>query len=160
MILFLSCSKTLQRILKKQGIEFKMGTKVTSAARTASGVEVTMETKGKTDNVECDVLLVSIGRRPYTANLGLEVCVCVCVRACVCVCMRVCVCSHYRLPLQNVGLTTDERGRVQVDSSFKTSIPRYPHTPHTFMFHTPSSHSLHLHISHSTHPHTQHHGYW
>lgn len=51
-----------------------MGTKVTGASRTAGGgVEVTMESKGKTSTQECDVLLVSIGRRPYTANVGLEV---------------------------------------------------------------------------------------
>lgn len=68
------CRKTLQRILKKQGVNFKMGTKVISAARTAGGaVEVAMETKGKTETMECDVLLVSIGRRPFTTNLGLEV---------------------------------------------------------------------------------------
>ncbi len=51
-----------------------MGTKVISASRTASGaVEVAMETKGKPETLECDVLLVSIGRRPFTTNLGLEV---------------------------------------------------------------------------------------
>ncbi len=68
------CRKTLHRILKKQGVNFKMGTKVISASRTASGaVEVAMETKGKPETLECDVLLVSIGRRPFTTNLGLEV---------------------------------------------------------------------------------------
>ena len=50
----------------------------------------------------CDVLLVCVGRRPYTKNLGLE----------------------------QVGVALDERGRVKVDSAFKTNIPRWaPATP-------------------------------
>ena len=66
----------MQRLLKKQGMTFKMGTKVTGATRTASGgVQVAMESAkdGKSETLDCDVLLVSIGRRPYTENLGLEV---------------------------------------------------------------------------------------
>lgn len=72
----LFCSKTLQRTLKKQGLEFKMNTKVTGASRTGSGVvQVTTETVkgGKEETLECDVLLVCIGRRPYTDGLGLQV---------------------------------------------------------------------------------------
>ena len=67
----------MQRILKKQGMDFKMNTKVTGATtRSASGgVQVAMESAkgGKSETLDCDVLLVSIGRRPYTENLGLEV---------------------------------------------------------------------------------------
>ena len=68
--------KTLQRILKKQGIDFKMNTKVTSAERLGSGeIQVDMEAVkgGKAETLTCDALLVCIGRRPYTKNLGLEV---------------------------------------------------------------------------------------
>ena len=68
--------KTLQRILKKQGINFKMNTKVISAERVGSGeIQVAMETVkgGKGEVLTCDALLVCIGRRPYTKNLGLEV---------------------------------------------------------------------------------------
>ena len=68
--------KTLQRILKKQGIDFKMNTKVISAERVGSGeIQVAMETVkgGKGEVLTCDALLVCIGRRPYTKNLGLEV---------------------------------------------------------------------------------------
>ena len=68
--------KTLQRILKKQGIDFKMNTKVTSATKMSSGeIEVAMEAVkgGKQETLSCDSLLVCIGRRPYTTNLGLEV---------------------------------------------------------------------------------------
>ena len=71
-----SSRKTLQRILKKQGIDFKMNTKVTSAKKTGSGeIEVAMEAVkgGKEETLTCDTLLVCIGRRPYTSNLGLEV---------------------------------------------------------------------------------------
>lgn len=68
--------KNLQRVLKKQGLEFKMQTKVTGASRTATGViQVSMEAVkgGKGETLECDVLLVCVGRRPYTDNLGLQV---------------------------------------------------------------------------------------
>lgn len=68
--------KTMQRLLKKQGMEFKMSTKVTGASPSASGgIEVSTESvkDGKSDSLDCNVLLVSIGRRPYTHNLGLEV---------------------------------------------------------------------------------------
>lgn len=73
---WLCCSKTLQRTLKKQGMEFKMNTKVTSAIRSESDtIQVSMESVkgGKEETMECDVLLVCVGRRPYTDNLGLEV---------------------------------------------------------------------------------------
>lgn len=72
----LGLSKMLQRTLKKQGMEFKMNTKVTGAVRTGSGsVQVSMETVkgGKEETQECDVLLVCVGRRPYTDSLGLQV---------------------------------------------------------------------------------------
>ena len=68
--------KNLQRTLKKQGLDFKMNTKVTGASRTASGsVQVSTEAVkgGKEESLECDVLLVCIGRKPYTDGLGLEV---------------------------------------------------------------------------------------
>ena len=61
---------------EEQGIDFKMNTKVTSAERLGSGeIQVAMETVkgGETETLTCDTLLVSIGRRPYTKNLGLEV---------------------------------------------------------------------------------------
>jgi hypothetical protein len=60
----------------KQGMDFKMNTKVTSAERVGSGeIQVVMETVkgGKEEVLTCDSLLVCIGRRPHTKNLGLEV---------------------------------------------------------------------------------------
>ena len=57
-------------------MEFKRNTKVTGAVRTGSGtMQVSMEPVkgGKEETMECDVLLVCVGRRPYTDSLGLQV---------------------------------------------------------------------------------------
>lgn len=91
------CRKNFQRVLKKQGMTFKMESKVTSAQKTNSGVSVMVEPAkgGPSEEMSCDVLLVCVGRRPYTKNLGLE----------------------------QVGVALDERGRVKVDSAFKTNVP-------------------------------------
>ena len=73
---FLVHSRTLQRTMKKQGLVFKMNTKVTEAVKQeGGGVKVTMEAVkgGKVEELEGDVLLVCIGRRAYADGLGLEV---------------------------------------------------------------------------------------
>ncbi|XP_019851525.1 PREDICTED: dihydrolipoyl dehydrogenase, mitochondrial-like [Amphimedon queenslandica] len=90
-------SKSIQRILKKQGLEFKLNTKVTSAVKTESGVQVTVESAkgGKEEQLETDVLLVCVGRRPYTSNLGLE----------------------------EIGIQLDDKKRIPVNSTFQTSVP-------------------------------------
>jgi dihydrolipoamide dehydrogenase len=63
-----------QRGLTKQGMTFRMGTKVTGARVVKDGVELTVEPAagGKAETLKGDVVLVAIGRRPYTAGLGLE----------------------------------------------------------------------------------------
>ncbi|MDQ8028256.1 MAG: dihydrolipoyl dehydrogenase [Brevundimonas sp.] len=63
-----------QRGLTKQGMTFKMGTKVTAAKTGKDGVELTLEPAagGAAETLKGDVVLVAIGRRPYTAGLGLE----------------------------------------------------------------------------------------
>nr|XP_039268250.1 dihydrolipoyl dehydrogenase, mitochondrial-like [Styela clava] len=90
-------SKTFQRTLKKQGMNFKLNTKVISADKTDSCIKVNVEAAagGKPETLECDVLLVCIGRRPYTQGLGLE----------------------------NVGITTNKQGIISVDERFQTSCP-------------------------------------
>lgn len=90
-------SKAFQKILVKQGLNFKLNTKVTGATKSGNGVIVTVEgvKDGKKEEIECDVLLVCVGRRPYTEKLGLE----------------------------NVGIVKDERGRVPVNGAFQTIIP-------------------------------------
>ena len=87
--------RTLQRILKKQGFEFRLKTKVTGAAVTAKKVTVSIETDGKKEKQAFDRLLVAVGRRPLTKGLNLE----------------------------EIGVDTDEKtGQVIVDESYRTSI--------------------------------------
>ncbi len=88
--------KTFQRVLSKQGLKFKLSTKVTAAVASEDGVELTVEpAKGGTaETIQADVVLVSIGRRPYTANLGLA----------------------------EVGVALDERGFVKIDAHYKTNV--------------------------------------
>jgi dihydrolipoamide dehydrogenase len=91
-------SKSFQRILAKQGMIFKMDTKVTGASGSGSNLTVHTESvkdPSKKDDFSCDTLLVSIGRRPYTQNLGLE----------------------------EMGIEKDEKGRIPVNSRFQTVVP-------------------------------------
>ncbi|KAK0648787.1 hypothetical protein B0T16DRAFT_119842 [Cercophora newfieldiana] len=90
-------AKSAQKILKKQGIIFKTGTKVVSGDKTGELVKLEVDSAkgGKPETIEADVVLVAIGRRPYTGGLGLE----------------------------NIGLELDERGRVIIDSEYRTKIP-------------------------------------
>ena len=67
--------KTFQRALKKQGFNFKMEKKVTSAKKLASGaIELTVEPSagGDAETLEADIVLVATGRKPYTSGLGLD----------------------------------------------------------------------------------------
>ena len=90
-------SKNFQRILKKQGMTFKLGTKVTAAKKSRSGVTLSVEPAkgGKAEQIKCDVVLVAVGRRPYTDGLGLDA----------------------------IGVNTDERGVIQIDGGFQTNVP-------------------------------------
>ncbi|MFZ3034980.1 MAG: dihydrolipoyl dehydrogenase [Parvibaculum sp.] len=88
--------KNFTRILKKQGFDFKLGSKVTKVEKTKGGLKVSVEPAagGETTVLEADVVLVAVGRVAYTQGLGLEA----------------------------VGVAIDKRGRVEVDASFKTSV--------------------------------------
>lgn len=88
-------SKQFQRMLTKQGMKFKLNTKVTAASRSGGGIAVEVEgvKDGKKETLDCDVLLVCVGRRPYTAQLGLD----------------------------KVGINLDDKGRVPVNDRFQTS---------------------------------------
>jgi len=90
-------SKQMRRTLKKQGMEFKLGMKVTGANTAKSGVTLSAETVAgdKKEAIKADVVLVAIGRRPFTNGLGLD----------------------------KAGVETDERGFVQVDEDFQTNVP-------------------------------------
>jgi len=89
-------AKTFQKTLSKQGVKFKLNTKVTAADKTDGKVLVKTEAAkdGKEEVLEADVVLVSVGRRPYTKGLGLE----------------------------NIGVEVDNRGRIVIDDQFNTSI--------------------------------------
>lgn len=67
-------AKAFQRTLTKQGMAFKLGSKVTAAKTSKDGVELTVEPAagGTAETLSGDVVLVAIGRRPYTEGLGLE----------------------------------------------------------------------------------------
>ncbi len=90
-------AKTFERVLGKQGIKFRLSTKVTGAVRGNDGVTLTIEPAkgGEAEQVKADVVLVAIGRRAHTGELGLE----------------------------EAGVALDDRGRVQVDAHYATSVP-------------------------------------
>jgi len=89
-------AKAFQRILEKQGIKFRLGAKVTGAKPGKSGVAVTVEPVkgGDAETLQADVVLVAIGRRPFTGGLGLEA----------------------------AGIKT-EKGRIVIDDHFRTNVP-------------------------------------
>lgn len=93
-------SKYAQRILTKQGLTFKMKTKVTGAKAAKGGVTLTMEPRdakdsgGKAETLKVDVVLVAIGRRPFTEGLGLK----------------------------EVGVEVGERGFIPVDADYQTNV--------------------------------------
>ena len=64
-----------QKILQKQGFDFKLSTAVKSVSKGSNGLTVTVEDtkEGKQDTIEADKVLIAIGRRPYTQGLGLDV---------------------------------------------------------------------------------------
>lgn len=90
-------SKQFQKLMEKQGIEYKLGAKVTGVEKTASGAKVTFEPVkgGDAQTLEADIVLVATGRRPYTDGLGLA----------------------------EAGVKLDDRGRVDVDAHWQTNVP-------------------------------------
>ncbi len=86
-------SKMAQRLLKNQGLNFHLKTKVTGLKKSKGKHILTAEKAGKEVEFEVDKVLVAVGRKPYTEGLGLAA----------------------------VGITTDDQGRIPVDAHFKTS---------------------------------------
>ena len=89
-------AKQAQRLFGRQGMEFKLATKVTGVETGARGAMVSVEpvAGGDKETIAADIVLVATGRRPYTDGLGLE----------------------------EAGVVT-ERGRVIIDDHFRTSVP-------------------------------------
>ncbi|MBT7941857.1 MAG: dihydrolipoyl dehydrogenase, partial [Alphaproteobacteria bacterium] len=90
-------AKTLQRTLKKQGMTFRLSHKVTAAKAGKSNVSLTVEPAkgGDAETIKADVVLVAIGRRPFSKGVGLE----------------------------DVGVELDERGCIKVDHAFQSNVP-------------------------------------
>src|SRR5256885_3876705 len=89
-------AKQFQRMLEKQGFAFKLGAKVTGVDTSGKTLSATVEPAagGAAEKLEADVVLVCIGRVPYTEGLGLK----------------------------EAGVALDNRGRVQIDAHFATSV--------------------------------------
>ena len=65
-------SKELARVYRKRGIEFHTGAKVEKVEKTKSGITVTFSVGGKQEKIEAEKILIAVGRRPRTENIGLE----------------------------------------------------------------------------------------
>ena len=88
-------STEFMKILKKQGIKFELKTKVEKITKSKNGVIIeTFSKEGKKNKFEADVVLISVGRKPYTKNLNLE----------------------------KIGVELDKRGSVKVNKNFQTNI--------------------------------------
>jgi dihydrolipoamide dehydrogenase len=89
--------KESNKILKKQGLEFKLSTKVTGVTVKGSKATLTVEPAagGTAETIEADTVLVSIGRKPNTDGLALD----------------------------KAGLATNQRGQIEIDHDFRTSVP-------------------------------------
>ena len=90
-------SKEFQKILAKQGIKFKLDCKVTSVTNSNKGAKVDYinNKTGVKESIDCDKVLVSVGRKPYTEGLNLS----------------------------KVGIKKDKKGRIEVNKKLQTSIP-------------------------------------
>ena len=65
-------SKELARVYRKRGINFHTGAKMEKVEQTKSGVAVTFSAEGKQQTIEAEKILIAVGRRPRTENIGLE----------------------------------------------------------------------------------------
>lgn len=87
-------SSSFQKILIKQGFDFKLSTALRSVNKEGDSLSVSVENKGQTMNIDCDKVLISTGRRPYTFGLNLE----------------------------ELGVKLNDKGFIITDNHFKTSI--------------------------------------
>tara|TARA_Y100000741_G_scaffold220585_1_gene168132 strand:- start:12 stop:1409 length:1398 start_codon:yes stop_codon:yes gene_type:complete len=88
-------SKEFEKILKKQGIKFQLNTKVEKIIKSKNFVSIEIVNKEKKKSkIDADVVLISVGRKPYTKGLNL----------------------------QNVGVQTDKKGRIKVNKNFETNV--------------------------------------
>lgn len=88
-------AKNLQKSLEKQGMKFRLSTKVLAATKSKSGVDLEIESVNGKEKISTEILLVAVGRKPHTEGLGLDL----------------------------VGVALDNRGRIQVNEKLQTNIP-------------------------------------
>ena len=90
-------AKQFERMLQKQGMKFRLGSKVTAATATQTGVTLSVEAvkDGAKTEISADIVLLAIGRRPHTEALGLDA----------------------------LGVALDPRGRIITDAHYATNIP-------------------------------------
>ncbi|MBB2159438.1 dihydrolipoyl dehydrogenase [Gluconacetobacter sacchari] len=90
-------AKQFQRVLTRQGLQFKLGHKVTKAEKTGKGVTLTVEPAagGKAETLDADIVLLAIGRTAASKGMGLE----------------------------EAGVALDKRGRIVTDAHYATSVP-------------------------------------
>jgi dihydrolipoamide dehydrogenase len=88
-------SDALYRSLRKQGIQFKLGTRITGVRRIGGKAIVQFNAGTGSEEIDCDKVLVAVGRRPLTSGLGLE----------------------------ELGVVLDEKGRVVVDGNYQSTVP-------------------------------------
>ncbi len=87
-------SSSFQKILIKQGFDFKLSTALRSVSKEGDSLSASVENNGQTMDIDCDKVLISTGRRPYTFGLNLE----------------------------ELGVKLNDRGFIITDNHFKTSI--------------------------------------
>tara|TARA_B100001559_G_scaffold114660_1_gene96279 strand:+ start:975 stop:2375 length:1401 start_codon:yes stop_codon:yes gene_type:complete len=88
-------SNEFMKILVKQGVSFKLKTKVEKITKLSHGASIEVSgPDGKKDKIEADIVLISVGRKPYTRNLNLD----------------------------KIGVELDKSGKVKVDKKFQTNI--------------------------------------
>ncbi|GIS76835.1 MAG: hypothetical protein CM1200mP13_01940 [Candidatus Pelagibacterales bacterium] len=91
-------SKEFMKILKKQGLNFHLKTKVEKISKSKNGVIVeTSDKEGKKIKFESDVVLISVGRKPYTENLNIE----------------------------QIGINPDEKKRIKVNKNYPKKYKKY-----------------------------------
>jgi dihydrolipoamide dehydrogenase len=91
----LEVAKQFQRLLERQGMRFHLSTKVTGVEKSGDGLRVAVQgANGDNQSIDADVVLVAIGRQPYTDGLGLE----------------------------QIGVNKDSRGRIRTDEHFRTDV--------------------------------------
>jgi dihydrolipoamide dehydrogenase len=87
-------SDAFLKILQKQGMQFNLSTKVIGVTKNKKGATVSVEKNGTKSDIDCDVVLMSVGRKPNTAGLNLD----------------------------KIGVKLDSKGRVETNHQYKTNL--------------------------------------